>query len=302
MIPAFVLRQASIDYFSNVLMPDLVQLAIPAFILLLVAEAVFDALMRRDLYEYKDTAASLIMGIGNVVVGLVSKGIVFAIFVGVHRFALFPLGYQWWVWILAFFADDFSYYWFHRTSHECRFFWASHVVHHSSQRYNLSTALRQTWTGGFFSFVFWLWMPLVGFQPIMVFTMQAVSLLYQFWVHTETVKKLGPLEKVMNTPSHHRVHHGSNPQYIDRNHAGILIIWDRWFGTFEPEGERCIYGLTKNIGTHNPLRIAFHEWIDMGHDLMRAPTLREKFACLFGNPGRQAAPTPTHEARLATSV
>ena len=141
-------------------MPDLIQLAIPAFIVLLLVEAIVDAWMRRDLYEPKDTAASLTMGVGNVVVGLISKGIVFALFTWVHKFAIFSIGYQWWAWVLVFFADDFSYYWFHRTSHECRFFWASHVVHHSSQRYNLSTALRQTWTGGFFSFIFWLWMPL----------------------------------------------------------------------------------------------------------------------------------------------
>ena len=266
-------------------MPDLIQLAIPAFILLMVIEAIADALMRRELYEPKDTAASLTMGIGNVVVGLVSKGMVFALFTWVHKFALFQLGYQRWVWVLAFFADDFSYYWFHRTSHECRFFWASHVVHHSSQHYNLSTALRQTWTGGFFGFVFWLWMPLLGFQPIMIFTMQAVSLLYQFWVHTEFVQRLGLLELVMNTPSHHRVHHATNPQYIDRNHAGILIIWDRMFGSFEPEVEHCTYGLTTNINSFNPLRIAFHEWIAIGHDLRTARTWRERLVAVFGNPG-----------------
>ena len=267
------------------LVPDLIQLAIPAFILLLVTEAMVDAWMRRDLYEPKDTAASLTMGVGNVVVGLVSKGMVFAIFTWVHKFALFPIGYQWWAWVLAFFADDFSYYWFHRSSHECRFFWASHVVHHSSQHYNLSTALRQTWTGGFFSFFFWLWMPLIGFQPIMIFTMQAVSLLYQFWIHTELVNRIGMLELVMNTPSHHRVHHATNPQYIDRNHAGILIIWDRIFGSFEPEQEPCVYGLTSNIGTFNPLRIAFHEWIAIGRDLRSARTWRERIIAVLGNPG-----------------
>lgn len=266
-------------------MPDLIQLAIPAFILLMVMEAIADALMRRELYEPKDTAASLTMGIGNVVVGLVSKGMVFALFTWVHKFAALQIGYQWWAWVLAFFADDFSYYWFHRTSHECRFFWASHVVHHSSQHYNLSTALRQTWTGAFFGFVFWLWMPLVGFQPIMIFTMQAVSLLYQFWVHTEFVQRLGLLELVMNTPSHHRVHHATNSQYIDRNHAGILIIWDRMFGSFEPEDEHCTYGLTTNINTFNPLRIAFHEWIAIGHDLRKARTWRERLVAVFGNPG-----------------
>jgi sterol desaturase/sphingolipid hydroxylase (fatty acid hydroxylase superfamily) len=266
-------------------MPDLIQLAIPAFILLVVAEAIFGSLMHRDLYEGKDTAASLTMGVGNVLVSLISKGMVFAIFTGVHRFALFSIGYRWWAWVLAFCADDFSYYWFHRTSHECRFFWASHVVHHSSQRYNLGTALRQTWTGGFCSFVFWLWMPLVGFQPIMIFTMGAISLLYQFWIHTEVVGQMGALELVLNTPSHHRVHHATNPQYIDRNHAGILIIWDRWFRSFEPEQEACTYGLTANINTFNPLKIAFHEWIDIGRDLRLARGQREKLMVVFGNPG-----------------
>jgi len=280
-------------------MPDLIELAIPAFIVLMVAEAVFDALMRRDLYETKDTAASLTMGMGNVLVGLISKGVVFALFTWVHRFAIFHIGYQWWAWVLAFFADDVSYYWFHRTSHECRFFWASHVVHHSSQRYNLSTALRQTWTGGFTGFVFWLWMPLIGFQPIMIFTMQAISLLYQFWIHTEVVKHMGALELVMNTPSHHRVHHATNPQYIDRNHAGTLIIWDRLFGSFEPERETCVYGLTANINTFNPLRIAFHEWVDMWRDLRTSRGWRQRLTAVFGNPGaskQQYLPTQAYEA------
>src|SRR5437899_3359014 len=233
-------------------MTDLIQLAIPGFLALLVIEAVFDAIMRRDLYEIKDTAASLIMGIGNVVVALVSKAMVFVVYSFVHRFALFDIPNAWWAWVVLFFADDFAYYVFHRTSHECRLFWASHVVHHSSQRYNLSTALRQTWTGGFTGFVFWLWLPLLGFQPIMVMTMQALSLIYQFWIHTEVVRSMGPLEAVFNSPSHHRVHHGSNVRYLDRNHAGTLIIWDRIFGSFEAEdaAERPVYGLTKNLNSY----------------------------------------------------
>jgi sterol desaturase/sphingolipid hydroxylase (fatty acid hydroxylase superfamily) len=122
-----------------------------------------------------------------------------AIFGLIYRFRIFNLGYQWWVWLMLFFCDEFSYYWFHRASHECRLFWASHVVHHSSQRYNLSTALRQSWTGTFMGWVFWMWLPLVGFRPMMILTMQAISLLYQFWIHTELVRSLGPLEWVMNT-------------------------------------------------------------------------------------------------------
>ncbi len=276
--------------------PNLIHWAIPGFILLLVIEAIVDAFLRRDLYQLPDTAASLAMGTGNVLIGLVAKGMVLSIFTVVHHWAIFRIGYQWWAWVLLFFADDFSYYWFHRISHECRFFWASHVVHHSSQHYNLGTALRQTWTGTVMSWIFWLWLPLLGFPPFMVLTMQAVSLLYQFWIHTELVRNLGPLEMVMNTPSHHRVHHGSNQRYLDRNHAGILIIWDRLFGTFEPEQEKVVYGLTKNIGSYNPVRIAFHEWIDILHDLRDASTWRLKLRSVFGRPGWKEEQTESNRS------
>lgn len=267
-------------------MTDLIHLAIPAFIGLLLLEVVADAVMRRDLYELKDSASSLAMGTGNVILGLGAKAMVFGAYSLVHRFAIFRIGHQWWAWVILFFAEDLTYYVFHRTSHECRLFWASHVVHHSSQRYNLGTALRQTWTGSFMSFVFWLWLPLLGFEPIMVLTMQAISLLYQFWIHTELIQSLGPLELVMNTPSHHRVHHATNGRYIDRNHAGVLIVWDRLFGTWEPEDmeDRPVYGLTTNINTYNPFRIAFHEWIDIWRDVRRAATWRGKLNEIFGRP------------------
>jgi sterol desaturase/sphingolipid hydroxylase (fatty acid hydroxylase superfamily) len=268
-------------------MPDLIQLAIPAFVVLMVAEAIADAIMRRDLYEVKDAAASITMGLGNVAVNLVAKTMQFAIFGAIYRWRLFNLGTQWWAWGLLFFCDEFSYYWFHRTSHECRLFWASHVVHHSSQRYNLSTALRQSWTGTFYSWIFWMWLPLVGFRPIMVLTMQAISLLYQFWIHTQLVNRMGPLELVLNTPSHHRVHHGSNARYIDRNHGGTLIVWDRIFGSFEPEDpeDRPVYGLTKNIHTYNPVRIALHEWADLVRDVREVRGWRNKLRYVFGRPG-----------------
>ena len=268
-------------------MLDLIHLAIPAFIVLILLEAIADAIMRRDLYEVKDSAASISMGLGNVAINLVAKSMQLGIFAVLYRLRLFNLGTAWWVWLLLFFGDEFSYYWFHRASHECRLFWASHVVHHSSQRYNLSTALRQTWTGSFISFLFWIWLPIVGFAPIMIMTMKAISLLYQFWVHTELVRSMGPLEAVFNTPSHHRVHHGSNPRYIDRNHGGTLIIWDKLFGTFEPENpaDPVRFGLTKNIHTYNPVLIAFHEWVDMFRDAWTAPGWRNKFRYVFGSPG-----------------
>jgi len=268
-------------------MPDLIHLAIPAFILLMVVEALAGAAMQRDIYEVKDAAASITMGLGNLAADLLAKVVQFTVLSYLHRFAIFHIGFEWWAWLLLFFGDEFSYYWFHRVSHECRLFWASHVVHHSSERYNLSTALRQTWTGSFMSFVFWLWLPIVGFAPAMIMTMKAISLLYQFWIHTELVRSLGPLEAVFNTPSHHRVHHGSNPRYIDRNHGGTLIIWDKLFGTFEPENpaDPVRFGLTKDIETYNPVRIAFEEWIDMFRDVWRAPGWNNKLRYLLGNPG-----------------
>lgn len=269
-------------------MRDLIQYAIPGFIILLVAEVILTARQQKDYYDAKDTAGSLTMGIGNVVVGIVGKMLVFGTYSFVYQFRLFTIDMtQVWAWIVLLFADDFSYYWFHRISHSSRYFWASHVVHHSSQKYNLGTALRQTWTGTLSgAFLFWIWLPLVGFSPIAVMTMQAVSLLYQFWIHTELIDKLpAPIEYIFNTPSHHRVHHGSNLAYLDKNHAGVLIIWDRLFGTFAPEQQRPTYGLTTNIGSHNPIKIAFHEWTAIGRDVGRAGSLRHALGYLFGPPG-----------------
>lgn len=266
---------------------DIIHWAIPGFILLLLAELILNAYDQRNLYETKDTLSSLTMGLGNVIIGIWGKLLVLGTYYLLYQIRIFTLGWDWYIWIFAFFADDFSYYWFHRKSHEIRYFWASHVVHHSSQKYNLSTALRQTWTGNLTgAFIFWIWMPLIGFHPLMVMTMQSISLIYQFWIHTETVGKLPrPIEYIFNTPSHHRVHHGSDPIYIDKNHGGILIIWDRIFGTFQPEIFRPTYGLTRNINTYNPIKIAFHEWIDIFHNLRNAKSVKEAFLYIFGRPG-----------------
>ena len=272
-------------------MAEVLYYAIPFFVLLLVAEA-FSFRHARDSdddligYGRRDTRTSLLLGTGNVTINVFWKFAVVALYALIYE--LTPLRLDpgdWWVWVLLFFADDFSYYWFHRVSHESRFFWASHVVHHSSTHYNLSTALRQTWVPMTY-LPFWLWLPAVGFEPWMVLLAQAWSLIYQFWIHTERIKRLPkPFELILNTPSHHRVHHGSNEVYLDRNYGGILIIWDRLFGSWQLEGERVRYGLTSNIGTHNPVRAAFHEYIAMWHDLRRAPRLRDKVGVLFHGPG-----------------
>lgn len=268
--------------------PAVLFYAIPAFVLLVIAEWYYSYKEQKQLYEPKDAFSSMALGIGNVISGFGSKVLVFGAFFLVYKFRIYTLDASlWWVWVLAFFGDDFSYYWFHRSSHHIRFFWASHVVHHTSERYNLAAALRQTWTGNFTgSFVFWLWMPFVGFHPLMVMLLQQISLIYQFWIHTEAIKKMpAPFEFIFNTPSHHRVHHATNLKYLDRNHAGILIIWDRMFGTFQPEEERPVYGLPKNVNTFNPVRIAFHEWVNLSKDLKRGRSVTNAFKYLLNPPG-----------------
>jgi sterol desaturase/sphingolipid hydroxylase (fatty acid hydroxylase superfamily) len=267
--------------------------AVPFFLLLLVVEWLSFRHIEDDHlvgFERHDTRTSLSMGTGNVVINVVWKLAVVTAYAGLYELTPLRLdSHNPLTWVALFFADDLSYYWFHRISHENRVFWASHVVHHSSQHYNLSTALRQTWVPMTY-FPFWLWMPLVGFAPWMVLLAQSWSLIYQFGLHTERIGKLPrPLELVLNTPSHHRVHHGANEQYLDRNYGGILVIWDRLFGSFEPEGERVRYGLTKNIDTFNPVRVAFHEYAALWHDVRSAPTWRERVGHIWHGPGWKPA-------------
>lgn len=180
---------------------------------------------------------------------------------------------------------DFLYYWNHRLSHESRWLWAVHVAHHSSERYNLSTALRQPVAEGFTMSVPYGLLGLLGVRPAIIEQARGINLIYQFWIHTEAINKIGWLEKVLNTPSHHRVHHGSNRQYLDRNHGSILILWDRLFGTFEEEDEPVVYGLTRNIESHNPVTIATHEWRDIAVDVARSRTWSERFSYLLRGPG-----------------
>lgn len=272
--------------FPNILLP-----AIPGFVILLIVEIIYVTKMQREVYEVKDAAASLSLGLGNLIIGLFVGVLVLLFFSVLYQFRFFTIPYNaWWAWILCFFADDFSYYWMHKISHEVRWFWASHAVHHSSEKYNLATALRQTWTGNLTgSFICWFWMPLVGFHPAMILLMQSVSLLYQFWIHTETINKMPRwYEFIFNTPSHHRVHHGSDELYLDRNHGGTLIIWDRLFGTFQEEKFRPTYGLTKNVKSFNPVKVAFHEWRNLGKDVCKAKNIKQAFHYLFGAPGWSA--------------
>ena len=203
---------------------------------------------------------------------------------------------------LAVLAWDFIYYWNHRLMHESRYMWAIHVVHHSSERYNLSTALRQPVADAVGTFLPYTVLCLVGVRPELISSARGINLLYQYWIHTDTIGQLGPLERVLNTPSHHRVHHGSNHQYLDRNHGSMLIIWDRLFGTFEREGEPVVYGLTKNIETFNPAQVATHEHAAMLRDVAQSQSWRERLGHVLRGPGRSDAqfhPADPTEASLS---
>ena len=230
---------------------------------------------------------------GNVVINFGWKAVVVVIYAGLYE--LTPLRVPTeavWAWVALFFLDDFAYYWFHRVSHEVRVFWASHVVHHSSQFFNLSTALRQTWVPMTY-FPFWMPIALLGFPPWMILTMQAVSLIYQFWIHTERIDRLPRwFEFIFNTPSHHRVHHGANDLYLDKNYAGVLIIWDRMFGSFQGEEERVRYGLTKNIRWFSPPKVAFHEYAAVWRDVRGARNWRDRLGYMFGGPAWQPPERP----------
>jgi sterol desaturase/sphingolipid hydroxylase (fatty acid hydroxylase superfamily) len=244
-------------------------------------------------YHVKDTAASLGMQVGNIVMNLGMAGVVFAGLTVAYDHRWLELSPSSpWAWAALFVLDDFTYYWFHRISHECRFWWAAHVNHHSSQEYNLSTAVRQSWTSVIVgTWTPWIPLAFLGFPPTMILAEQGFNLFYQFWIHTEAVGRMPRwFEYLFNTPSHHRVHHASNPRYLDRNYAGVLMVWDRLFGTFagECEEEPPRYGIVKNIDTFNPVRIAFHEWTSIARDLTAARSWREAVGLLFGPPGWRA--------------
>ncbi len=276
-----------------------VDYAVPAFVLLVVIEMIWVWRRAPDKYEPRDTLVSLAMGLGSTIAGLLTGGVVLALALWLYDHRVATLGWAWWVWALCFVLDDLAYYWAHRTGHRVRWFWASHVNHHTSQHYNLSTALRQTWTGFLAaSFVFRVPLALLGFHPAMLAVVGGFNLIYQFWIHTEAIGRFPRwIEAVMNTPSHHRVHHATNPVYLDRNYAGTFIVWDKAFGTFQPEldGTRIRYGIVKQLGSFGLIWTAFHEWVGIARDVAAAPW-RHKLAYLWREPGW------SHDASRDTSA
>jgi sterol desaturase/sphingolipid hydroxylase (fatty acid hydroxylase superfamily) len=277
-------------YLDEFAKDDLIYIFLPIFFLALLVEIIIDRKRNLGLFEKKDTVASLWMAFFVVFVDVLPKLAALVVFFWLHSISPFAdiIQRQWWAWVLLFFLDDFTYYCMHRANHEVRLLWAGHVSHHSAIRMNFATALRQGVTERVHKYLFWLPLPLLGFDPLMIFTMMSLNLFYQFWLHTELVQKLPEwYEAVFNTPSHHRVHHASNIRYLDCNHAGVLIVWDKLLGTFsrEVDGEPPVYGLTRNLTSLNPFHVATHEYASIFADVKRASEFKDKLSYIFKAPG-----------------
>ncbi|RXG28752.1 sterol desaturase family protein [Leeuwenhoekiella palythoae] len=275
---------------------------VPCFLGLILVELTYSKHHDNDeLYHWKDLGASLTMGIGSTLIAPLIKTVtvillfnwVYDIFnpvvdgVRTNIFGWESFGYAWYFWILCQLADDFSYYWFHRQNHMVRFFWAAHIVHHSSENFNLGTAVRNGWFTIFYKPLFYIWIVAIGFPPEMLVVCLGIEALWQFQLHSQYVPKLGIIDKIFNTHTMHQVHHARNLEYMDKNHGGFLNIFDRMFGTFKELDEEIEieYGVTKSPDSYNPLVILTHEYKDIWKDMKRSPKLKHKFMYAFGPPG-----------------
>ncbi|HHZ81929.1 MAG TPA: sterol desaturase family protein [Flavobacteriales bacterium] len=275
---------------------DYIALSIPVFFLLIGIEILLDKLKKTGFYRFNDAITNLSCGIGQQVTGVFIKTGILLGYIWIYENArLFTvphtgMGHQTAViistWFALFLGVDFFYYWFHRLAHEINVLWGSHIVHHQSEEYNLTVALRQAWVQNAFSWVFYLPLAFLGFEPVMFVIINQFQTLYQFWIHTKHIGKLPPwIEFIFTTPSHHRVHHGVNPKYIDRNHGGTFIIWDRMFGTFQAEEEEVVYGITTQTFSWNPLWVNIQYWIDLVNQVAETPGFADKIKTLLKPPG-----------------
>jgi alkylglycerol monooxygenase len=263
-----------------------IALSVPVFFILIGIELAYTAYKKLNYYRLNDSLSNLSQGMGSQLIGIFLKTATFFAYLYIFKnwkFYEFPNTI--WTWLFLFTGVDFFYYWFHRMSHQVNALWAAHIVHHQSEEYNLTVALRQSWFQGGFSWVFYLPLAFAGFEPIMFLTVSSVNLLYQFWIHTRTIDKMGALEWFLNTPSHHRVHHGSNPEYIDKNHGGTLIIWDRMFGTFRKEENEVVYGITKPLASWNPVWANVHYWSDLIQTANKSHRITDKVNVFIKPPG-----------------
>jgi sterol desaturase/sphingolipid hydroxylase (fatty acid hydroxylase superfamily) len=267
----------------------LVLVTFPIFLVAILVEAALYKTRLGRAYPWRESLSSLGVGLGSRVIhALVATAILVAVLgiVDAHRLFTLPMDTVW-GWVVAFLAVELAYYWWHRTSHRVRLFWASHSVHHSSTSFTFATAERVSWTGALLSGLVFFLAPVVflGVPPEAVAVLFVLNLTYQFFLHTELIGSLGPLEYVLNTPSHHRVHHASNPEYLDKNFGGVLIIFDRLFGTFAEERAPCDYGILPAVESRNPVEIALHEYRVVAADMKKAKGMNERLHYLLDVPG-----------------
>ena len=262
-------------------------IAIPVYFLLIGMELIAHRIQSIKSYRLNDAITNINCGVTSQVSGAFLKVFTIGFYTFLfEQFRFATIENSALTWIIAFIAYDFFYYWAHRMSHEVNLFWGGHSVHHQSEEYNLSVALRQSSTQTIWTFIFYSPMALAGFDPLILLSVSGFNLLYQFWIHTEAINKLPRwFEAVFNTPSHHRVHHARNPKYIDKNHGGTFIVWDRLFGTFKEEEERPTYGITKNLNSWNPVWANVSHYTDMWKDIRTIPKLGDKIRYVFHKPG-----------------
>ncbi|PSK92499.1 sterol desaturase family protein [Taibaiella chishuiensis] len=265
--------------------PNLILWAVPFMVFFSALEIFISYKQDHKFYEKKETIGSILVGLGNLVVSALVKVVFLYLVVLVYNFIPWRMSLNWWTLIPCYILYDLCSYWAHRISHEQRFWWATHVAHHSGEHYNLTVSFRLSWIQHI-KVVFFMPLILLGFHPIIFFVTNQIAVLFQFWVHTEYIRKCPKwVEYIFATPSNHRVHHGSQEQYIDKNYGATFIFWDRIWKTYEPEDEPVIYGITTNIENKaNPFHINFHEYKDMLQDVRNAKGLRRKLFFIFGSP------------------
>ncbi len=266
---------------------EMILWAIPVFFILILLEFILSQYHNRKAYEGKDFFASIGIGLGNLVVSALTKAAMFSLVLFVYNLVPWAIPVNLYTTILCLVWLDFWRYWSHRLTHENRFWWATHVVHHNSEEYNFSVSFRLSWIQGI-KVIFFLPVVLAGFNPVIFFICHQVEVLYQFWIHTKFINKLpAPIEYVFVTPSHHRVHHACNEKYLDKNYGSTFILWDRIFGTFQPEEEMPKYGITKPVKSFNPVTLVFHELVDIVKDIGRSRNFREAWLRTFIRPSRK---------------
>ena len=266
---------------------DIYAYGVPIVLLLITAEVIYSTVNGLGLYKLKDTLAGLGLLIGNFMIGLLTKSSIFFLYIYLYQFKFITVNEllpTWAVWIITFVMIDFVYYWYHRFSHRVRFMWAVHMNHHSSEEMNFTVSLRQAWFGPITKVPFFIVMPLIGFDPIITAVAGVASTLWGVIGHTQWIRRLGVLEYILVTPSSHRVHHGSNECYIDKNYGNLLIVWDRLFGTFAEEIETVRFGIRENVKTFNPIKITFMFWQQMVSDFKNSKNQKERFLSFFGKP------------------